>query len=198
MEQLEQLFLYFRKYVPLSAAETEALAAGCRIRSIKRRYFLLQEGDVCTQYTFVLEGCLKMYYVDHKGTEHNLQFAAENNWIADLGSFHAKAPSKLYIEAMEPSTVVQISYSNLITLYTDHPKFNRNFRVITEEHFIEQQQRLLQTISSTAQERYAYFLERYPELSTRLPNTQIASYIGITPEFLSKIRKEAARGNKNS
>lgn len=130
--------------------------------------------------------------MDLKGTAHNIQFAAENDWITDLGSFHAEKPSKMYIEAIEPATILQIKKPDLIFLYVHYHKFDRNFRVMIEKQFIELQDRLLQTISSTAQERYLNFLEYYPKLSNRLPNTQIASYLGITPEFLSKIRKDLA------
>jgi CRP-like cAMP-binding protein len=136
-----------------------------------------------------------MYAVDEKGNQHNLQFAAENDWIADIGSFHSEKPSKLFIEAIEPSIILQIEQQDLYFLYLNIPKLNIIFKVITEHKFIELQNRVLQNISSTAQQRYLNFLEQYPNLSSRLPNTQIASYLGITPEFLSKIRKELSLHN---
>jgi CRP-like cAMP-binding protein len=131
-----------------------------------------------------------MYAVDKKGIEHNLQFAIENDWIADLGSLHTEKPSQLHIEAIEPTIVLQLSKVDLWHLYTHFPKFDRNFRVIVENKFVALQDRLLQTISATAYDRYEAFLQDYPSLSKRLPNTQIASYLGITPDFLSKIRKD--------
>ena len=131
-----------------------------------------------------------MYGVDNSGTEHNLLFATEDDWITDISSLHKERPSKLFIEAVEPSVILQISKGDLWYLYTNYPKFDRNFRVIIEDKYIELQNRLLQTFSSTAYERYESFLEQYPNLANRLPNTQIASYLGITPEFLSKIRNE--------
>ncbi len=134
-----------------------------------------------------------MYGVGRKGTEHIIQFAAENEWIADIGSFHSEKPSKLYIEAVEPSLILQINKQDLLFLYVNLPKFDRNFRVIIENNFIELQNHVLQNISSTAEERYLTFCEKYPKLTMRLPNTQIASYLGITPEFLSKIRKNLTR-----
>lgn len=131
-----------------------------------------------------------MYGVDAKGAEHNIQFAAENDWIADIGSFHSGKPSKLFIEAIEASLIVQIEKQDLYFLYRSIPKLDRIFKVIVENKFVELQNHVLQNISSTAQECYINFLEQYPQLAQRLPNTQIASYIGITPEFLSKIRSE--------
>lgn len=186
---VDQLITCFARYIPLREIEKSELRQRVSEKKIKRRQFILQENDVCKHYTFVVSGCFKMYSVDHSGIEHNIQFAAENEWITDISSFHSGKGSRLYIEAIEPSVILQIDQTNLIYLYHHHPKFDRIFRVIVEEKFIELQNRVLQNISSTAEERYFSFLEQYPELTNRLPNTQIASYIGITPEFLSKIRR---------
>jgi len=152
----------------------------------------LQEGFPCKHYSFVVAGCFRMYAIDQNGAEHNIQFAADNEWIADIGSFHSGKPSKLFIEAVEASVVLQIEQQDLYFLYRNVPKLDRIFKVIIEDKYVELQNRLLQTISSTAQERYLAFLDEYPTLASRLPNTQIASYLGITPEFLSKIRKTIA------
>jgi CRP-like cAMP-binding protein len=187
---IQPIIDYFKKYLPLDDDERKLLEERTIERKIKRRQMILQEGYICKHYTFVVEGCFRMYSVDDKGTEHNIRFAAENDWISDIGSFHSGKPSKLFIEAIEPSIILQIEKQDLLYLYVNVPKFDRNFRVIVEEKFIEMQNRLLETISSTALERYLSFLEQYPKLALRLPNTQIAPYIGITPEFLSKIRKD--------
>ena len=187
---IQPLLTYFEHYLPLDVDEVRLLEGRVSQRKIKRRQFLLQEGDVCKHYSFVVEGCFKMFGVGKKGTEHTIQFGAENEWIADIGSFHSEKPSKLFIEAMEPSVILQIHKPDLLFLYVNLPKFDRNFRVIIEDKFIELQNHVLLNISSTAEERYLAFLEKYPKLARRLPNTQIASYLGITPEFLSKIRKD--------
>lgn len=181
---------FFKNCLPLNKEETKLLAARVTQRQIKRRQMILQEGFVCKHYTFVERGCFKMYGIDEKGNEHNISFTAENDWIADLGSFYSEKPSKLFIEAIESSTILQIEKKDLLFLFVNVPKFDRNFRVIIEEKFIELQNRLLQNFSSNAHQRYLCFLEQYPKLALRLPNTQIASYLGITPEFLSKIRGE--------
>ncbi len=190
---IQPLLSYFEHYLPLEAVEILLLESRTLHRKIKRRQFILNAGDVCRQYSFVVEGCFRMYGIDKKGTEHNIQFAAENDWIADIGSFHSEKPSKLYIEAVEPSSILQIKKEDLLFLYVNVPKFDRNFRVIIENKFVELQNHVLQNISSTAEERYLTFLEQYNNLAIRLPNTQIASYLGITPEFLSKIRKGLAK-----
>ena len=189
---VQSLLTYFNNYLALNEEERAQLGSRVVERRLKRRQFVLQQGDVCRHYTFVVAGCLKLYGVDKKGTEHILQFAAESDWISDIGSFHAEQASQLYIEAIEPAVVLQVAKPDLIYLYRHYAKFDRNFRVIIENKFVELQQRVLQNISSTAEERYHSFLSQYPDLAPRLPNTQIAAYIGITPEFLSKIRKDSA------
>ena len=190
MSTIDKLLSYFDDYVALDDREKEELSRRVKERKIKRRQFILQENDICRHYSFIIDGCFKMYGIDKSGKEHNLQFAAENDWIADLGSFHSDKPSKLYIEALEPSLIIQLEKKDLIFFYVNYPTFNRNFRVIIENKFIELQNRVLQNISSTAEERYLTFLEQYPTLSNRLAGTQIASYLGVTPEFLSKIRRD--------
>ena len=189
---IQKLISHFNSYIPLSVVEIEAVTKRATERNIKRRQFILQEGDLCNHYNFVVSGCFKMYSVDNAGKEHIIQFGAENNWLTDIGSLHSRKRGRLFIEAVEPSVILQIALDDLVFLYENHPKFNRIFRVIVENNFVELQNRILQNISNTAEERYLSFLNQYPNLSGRLPNTQIASYLGITPEFLSNIRKSIA------
>lgn len=184
---------YFERFLPLDEEEKAVVGELFQERRVKRRQFILQEGEICGRNTFVVEGCFRMYMVDEKGKEHNLQFAMENWWIGDIGSFHSQEPSKLYIEAMENSIILQIKKEDQLKLFVDHPKFNRIFRVFTENALVSAQRRILQNISSTAEERYLDFLERYPQFLNRISNVQIASYLGVTPEFLSTIRKKLAK-----
>jgi CRP-like cAMP-binding protein len=190
---IDKLFASFDRYIPLDEPEKADLKERAIERRIKRRQLILTEDEVCRHYTFVVGGCFKVFQVDKKGVEHNLQFAAENDWIMIIDSFYSKTKSKVNVEAIEPSTIFQISRPDLVYFLRTYPKFDRNFRVIVETRFAELENRLLQIVSSTAQERYLTFLRQYPELSQRLPNTQIASYLGITPEFLSMIRKEISQ-----
>lgn len=190
---MQALIDHFKQYIPLNQDELKLLEGRVTARNIKRKQMILQEGFVCKHYTFVVSGCFKMYGVDDKGYEHNIQFAAESDWIADIGSFHSQKSSKLFIEAVEPSEILQIAQPDLYFLYINIPKLDRIFKVIVENKYVELQNRVLQTFSSTAEQRYLSFLEQYPNLANRLPNTQIASYLGITPEFLSKIRKDLSR-----
>ncbi len=186
---IQSLVQHIVKIIPLDDPAVSDLAAKLALKKLRRRQYLLQEGDVCRHYNFVLSGCLRLYFVDEKGTEHALQFATENGWVADIGSLHSETPSRLSIDALEPTEILRIGKADLIDLYVKHPAFDRYFRVLTENAFIGMQQRVLQNISSTAEDRYLAFLEKYPHLVNRIPLVQIASFIGVTPEFVSKIRK---------
>lgn len=128
--------------------------------------------------------------LDYSGKEHNLQFAIENWWIGDIASFHSEEPSRFFVEAIENSIVLQIKNEDQLRLFVDYPKFNRIFRIFTENELVSFQRRVIQNISSTAEERYIDFINRYPDFSSRISNIQIASFLGITPEYLSTIRKK--------
>lgn len=177
---------------PLGEEEINQLKSKFKERHIKRRQFILQEGDVCKHYTFVSEGCLKLYKIDQSGKERNLQFAIEDEWICDLGSLYSGTPSDVYIEALEQSTILQIEVKDLVYLYTHFPNIDRSFRVVIENAFIYLQKRMFQNISATAEEKYLFFFNTRRNLFNRISNVQIASYLGVTPEFLSTIRKKIA------
>ena len=134
-----------------------------------------------------------MYLVDENAKEHNLEFAIENWWTGDIQSFFSNEPSKVYIEAMENSVVLQIKKEDQFKLFLDYPKFDRIFRILAENHMVSLQGRILHNISLSYEERYIDFSKRYPQLFNRISNVQIASYLGVTPEFLSTIRKRMAR-----
>lgn len=189
----QPLIDYFESHLPLNEVEKSDVEKYFKERRIRRRQFILQEGDICKYNTFVVEGCFRMYTVDDKGKEHNLQFAIENWWIGDIGSFHSEKPSRLNIEAIENSVIFQCKKEDQLKLFVHHPKFNQIFRVLSENAMASLQNRILQNISSTAEERYLDFVESYPHFFNRISNAQIASYLGVTPEFLSSIRKKLAQ-----
>jgi CRP/FNR family transcriptional regulator, anaerobic regulatory protein len=193
---IEPLLDYFDRMIPLNEAEKELVRVKFTPRLFRKRQYVLQEGNVCTHFYFVVRGCLRMYKIDDQGGTHILQFAAENNWINDLGSFHGIKPSAMNIDALEDTVVFQIKHEDLISLYLQAPKFDRIFRVLIENGFIRLQERLLQNISSTAEDRYQMFLDLYPHLVNRLPQVQIAAFLGITPEFLSRLRNRRSRTPK--
>ncbi len=189
----EPLLNYFDKLIPLNKEEKELVIEKFHPRLYRKKQYVLQEGDVCMQMNFVMRGCLRMYKIDEKGGTHILQFAAKNNWIADLGSFHTEKSSELNIDALEDTMVLKINRNDLISLYMQAPKFDRIFRVLIEKSYVSIQHRLLQTISSTGEDRYQYFIDTYPHLVNRLSQIQIASFLGITPEFLSRLRNKRSK-----
>ena len=191
---VQSLLEYFQRLIPLSKEEKELVLTKFQPHLFIRKQFALQHGDVCQYFDFVVRGCLRLYKVGKDGVYHVLQFATENHWISDLASFHKKTKSNLNIDALEDTVVLRISYNDLIDLYMKAPKFDRIFRVLLENHFMQQQERIGQLFSSTAEERYLSFLETYPHLQNRLSQVQIAAYLGVTPEFLSRIRSRMAKG----
>lgn len=186
---VQTLITHLENFIPLEPKEKAGVASQFVHHCLKRRAKLLSAGEICKDYFFVVSGCFRMFGVDDKGFEHNIQFAAENDWIADISSFYTGEPSQLNIEALEASEILKIKQQDLYRLFEETPKLNRIFKVTIEHNYIELQNRVIQNFSSTAEQRYLAFLEQYPQLKNRIPNTQIASYLGITPEFLSKIRK---------
>lgn len=153
---------------------------------------LLREGEVCDFEAYILKGCIRNYYIDQSGSEVILQFAVEDWWVSDIGSFHERTPSVMYIEAMEDSELLTLSPRGKETLLSRVPQFERMFRLMVQRHLSAMQQRLIRTIAKTAEERYLDFVRQYPNIVTRVPQHYIAAYLGMTPEFLSKVRRRLA------
>ncbi len=161
-------------------------------RKIRKRQYLLQEGDVNRYQVFVEKGILRSYKIDEKGNEHILQFAQEGWWISDLFSFFTEEPSAFNIDALEDAEVLLINRTNWEMLLRDVPQFERYFRILLQNHLIATQRRLMVTISESAEEKYLKFLAAYPDCMQRVPQHMIASFLGITRETLSRLRKNLA------
>lgn len=178
------------KHIHLTRDEQEIFTAHLQSRKIKRKQFLLTDGDICKHSAFVTSGCLRGYTVDKGGIEHVLSFAPPDWWIADMYSLLSQKPGILNIEALEDTEVLLLSKANQEKLYQQIPKFEHFFRILTENSLVASQQRLIDGLSLTAEERYNNFCKRYPTLIDHLPLKQIASYIGVTPEFFSRMRNK--------
>lgn len=176
------------RHIHLSVDEQAHFISLLQPKNYKRKQALLQEGQVCKYSTFVTTGCLRGFTVDHNADEHVLNFAPVGWWIADMYSLLTQKPGILNIEALEDTEVLLLSKANQEKLYTEIPQFERFFRIITENSLVSYQQRLLDNLSLTAEERYHNFCKRYPTLIYALPKKQIASYIGVTPEFFSRMQ----------
>ena len=190
----EELILKnINRHIRLDREETDYFLSLLQTRVIRRKEFLLRANEVCKNESFITKGCLRTYTIDDAGLEHTLMFATEDWWTGDLYSFLTQQPSGLMIDATEDTTILQISRANLEQLYQKVPKFERFFRIMFQNAFIAQQERIKQNLSFTAEQRYCQFLDKWPDLEQRLSQKQVASYLGITPEFLSMIRRKQAR-----
>ena len=178
------------KYIHLDEADKEIFISCLTYKAVKRKQLLLKYGDICKYSTFVTSGCLRGYTVDKHGNEHVLSFAPTDWWIADMYSLISQRPGILTIEALEDTETILLSKANQEKLYREIPKFERFFRILTEKSLVANQQRIIDNMSLTAEERYNIFCNRYPTLIHHLPQKQIASYIGVTPEFFSRMRAE--------
>jgi len=181
------------KYFQLNDGEKEIFLAYLQLKSIRKKDLLLNQGEICKYSIFVTSGCLRGFTVDKNGDEHVLSFAPSNWWIADIYSLISQKPGILNIEALEDTGIILLSKTNQEKLYTEVPKFERFFRILTENSLVANQQRIIDNMSLTAEERYNIFCKRYPTLIYNLPQKQIASYIGITPEFLSRMKAMLVR-----
>ena len=174
----------------LSDTDTEAFCNLFQQKDVQKKSFLLREGDVCKFEGFVLKGLFKVYHIDKNGFEQVLYFAAENWWITDIDSFTNEIPSQLFIEAIEDSEVLLISKKDKDFAYKSHPEIEKLFRIMTQKTHVALQRRMIDNLSKTAEQRYLDFIGKYPQLFQRLTNLQIAAYLGISHEFLSKIRRK--------
>lgn len=179
-----------RKRVDLDDAGARAIVELTRVKKVRKRQFVSEQGEVCRYENFVAEGCLRSYHVDAQGKKHIAQFAVEEWWISDLRSFITRTPADFTVEAVEPSTLIQFGREELEELYRPVPALERFFRLILQNAYAAAQKRIVESYSEDARRRYAEFRARYPDLEKRVPQYMIASYLGISPESLSRIRRE--------
>jgi CRP/FNR family transcriptional regulator, anaerobic regulatory protein len=185
------------KHIPLSAEDKALIIQSVRERKVKKNQFLVHEGAVQKCTNFVNKGSMRTYFIDSSGQEHIVQFAIEGWWISDLQSFIMQVPATFHVQAIEDCEILEMPFENLEMIYEKVPKMERYFRVITQRAFVAFQQRIVQNISMTAEERYLAFKEKYPKIELRIPQRLIASYLGITAEFLSKIKGRIALRDKS-
>jgi CRP-like cAMP-binding protein len=192
-QQIEKLLSHIERLINLSAEEKEYFISLLRFKRVRKSQYILQTGDVCRYETFIIKGCLRSYFVDEGDVEHVIMFGIENSWIEDGLSLSTGSPSAINIDALENSEVFQIDKVSLEELYKRVPAFERFFRIKFQQAFIAEQQRVICNFTKSAQDRYLSFLERFPNLQERISQRQIASFLGITPQFLSQVRSLAFR-----
>jgi CRP-like cAMP-binding protein len=190
MTDLDLLRKNIEQYIPITDAEFELFAGYFKPTQLKKKTFLLREGEVCKYEAFVTRGCFRIFYLDEKGFAQILYFAVEGWWATDIDSFINQRPSILNIEALEDCEVLLINKPNKDILYETLPKVEKMFRIMNQKSLVAFQRRVISSLGKTADKRYLEFIEKYPELEQRLNQQQLAAYLGISHEFLSKIRKK--------
>lgn len=188
--KIQALLNYIRNFVNLTEDEEAFLSSKVDYRKYLKGQFIVQQGDVCKYSSFLVSGCTKTFFVDDKGQEHIVMFAIEDWWTSDIGSFITQTPADFNVQCIENTEVYQFSFEKQEILYQTIPKLERLFRKMIEKHVVSSQKRILRGLSLSAKEQYLFFKQQYPTIEQRVPQYMVASYLGITKEFLSKIKKQ--------
>ncbi len=191
----QPLFRNIERYVSLTDKERQHIADAFSYRRLKKRQFLLQAGDPCLWESYVLTGALKSSVTDRDGAEHVLNFAINDWWATDEESFLTSQPATWDIEVTDDCELLQITYAGVQELYRVAPAYERFDRICFQQAYIHLQNRIYALYSQTAEERYTAFLKRYPVIGQRFAQKYVASYLGVTPEHLSKLRRQRALVN---
>lgn len=177
------------KHISLDKEEVSYFTSLLKEKKVSKKSMILREEQVCKEISFVQSGALRAFYMDQVGKESTIMFAIADWWVTDMFCFVNEQPAMLNIEAIEDSVILQLLKADLDKLYIKVPKFERFFRIIMQNAYIREQLRVIQNLSLSANERYNLFLSKYPQIVKQVKQKQIASYLGITPEFLSMLRK---------
>lgn len=181
------------KHISLDKEEISYFTSLLKEKKVPKKSMILREEQVCKEISFVQSGALRAFYMDQVGKESTIMFAIADWWVTDMFCFVNEQPAMLNIEAIEDSVILQLLKTDLDKLYIKVPKFERFFRIIMQNAYIREQLRVIQNLSLSANERYNLFLGKYPQIVKHIKQKQIASYLGITPEFLSMLRKNKTR-----
>ena len=181
------------RHIALTNEEIELFTSLLKSKSLANGEFLLREGEICKYESFVTKGCLKTYYQDEAGLVHIIDFSIEEWWADDLYSLLTQTPSKSNIKAIEDTEILQISKTDLELLYQKVPRFERFFRILFQNAYITQREQINQALSASAEERYLLFIKKKPYAETRFSQKDIASYLGVTPQFFSSLKKKLGR-----
>ena len=190
MDKFKPLLDYINRVVDLTEEEERALTSLISSRKLLKGQYFLQQGDVCKFSGFVISGCTKTFYVDDEGQEHVVMFSVEDWWTSDMGSYITQKPADFNVQCLENTELIQFSYENQQQMMQEIPKLERFFRIIVQRALVASQKRIVRSMSMSAKDRYLFFRNEYPKMEQRIPQYLIASYLGITKEFLSKIKSQ--------
>lgn len=191
-KMLQNIDEHIANLIKLSEEELHIFHSLLVHKKLRKRQYLIQEGDFVAYQYFVVKGCLKTYEIDDEGNEHIVQFAIEDWWVSDFKAFFKGENARFNIDCIEDSELLGIKKEDLEQLYVQVPKFERFFRIKLTGAYISLQDRILSTLEKTSTERYVDFRNTYPNIEQRVPNYLIANYLGIKPESLSRLRKQIA------
>lgn len=185
----DQIKTYFNRYVEFSDTEIDEVFSKLTLKLFQKKDYILEEGKICTTRYFIISGLVRSFYIDNKGNEKITQFAIENWWVTNLESYIKKTPSAIAIQALEKTEIVIIEKEELERLFFAIPKLERLFRIITENMLIATQRKNDIYLQMKSKNRYDDLVKNFPEFIQRVPQYMIASYLEITPEYLSELRK---------
>lgn len=186
----DQIFNNVQKHITLNDVEKQYFESLLKVERIAKKELILKQGQICKKIYFVESGSLRAFNTNEDGKESTIMFAFQNWWITDMNCFVNQKQALLSIEALEDSQVIALHGNALEALYDKIPKFERFFRILFQNAYIREQQRALHYISLTTEERYRKFINKYPGIADKVTQKQIASYLGVTPEFLSTVKRK--------
>jgi CRP-like cAMP-binding protein len=190
MQDFDLILKNIFKRVELSKDEIDYFTSLLVYKKVARKTTLLSEGQACKYLSYVHSGALRAYHIDKDGKESTIMFAVADWWVTDMYCFLNNKPAIMFIETIADSIIYQISKTNFDKLFSVIPKFERFFRILMQNAYTREQLRIIENLSLSAEERYNSFIKKYPHIAEAVTQKQIASYLGVTPEFLSAIRKE--------
>lgn len=186
----EQIKRYFSRYVDFSDTEIDEIYSKLIPKIVQKKDYILREGQVCKSNYFIITGLVRSFYIDNKGNEKITLFALENWWVTNMESFINKTPSLSSIQALEKTQLLLIDKGELEKLYISIPKLERLFRIITENMLIAIQRKNDIYLQMKSKDRYNHLIKHFPNFIQRVPQYMIASYLEITPEYLSELRRK--------
>jgi CRP-like cAMP-binding protein len=189
---LEVLYAYFERDFTLTNEDKALIKSVTLLRHLKKDEFLLREGEIPRYGAFVTKGILRSYVIDNKGKEHIIQFAPENWWISDKSGMSDGTPATFFIDAIEDSDIILLDLRGHLTLLQQIPAYAESFRAGIQRRAVAKDHRIVASLTASAEERYSDFLRTYPQIAQRVPQHMLASYLGVTPETVSRIRKQAS------
>ena len=193
-----QLFAYIKERVRLSESDEAFIAQRFNLRHIKRKSFFLKEGDKVFDQAYIVSGTMRVFYTDQKAQEHVLYFGFKDWWVGDLASFQLGSPSQLNVQALEDTWILAFNYQGIEEIFSEIPQMERLFRIMAQRTLAVLQKRLFLTVSASAEERYKLLIEKHPIIEQIVPQHQIASYLGILPESLSRMKKQMILKSKGN